>query len=36
MSVSGHKTLAEVERYTREVEQARMAREAMAAISSKL
>jgi len=32
MSISGHRTLKEVERYTREAEQERMARNAMARI----
>jgi integrase len=30
MAISGHKTLSEVERYTKAVDQARMARNAMA------
>jgi integrase len=32
MSISGHKSLAEVERYTREVERARLANQAMATV----
>jgi hypothetical protein len=34
-SISGHKTLREVERYTKAADQARMARAGMAAISNK-
>jgi integrase len=35
MSISGHKTLKEVERYTKEAEQERMARNAMARVGGK-